>query len=164
MFVLWSFPIMLFSQQPVNIIPQPVEMKINTGYFIIEKNTPVIFNKTNAELTHAASFLKSHIKNISGYILPENIHGKNSIQLIIKKTEGIGTEGYLLTVSPISVDITANTKAGIIYGIQSLFQTLPAIRTNAALRVPCMTIKDYPRFKWRGMHLDVSRHFFRLIL
>lgn len=160
LFVLWSFPIMLFSQQPVNIIPQPVEMKINTGYFIIEKNTPVIFNKTNAELTHAASFLKSHIKNISGYILPENIHGKNSIQLIIKKTEGIGTEGYLLTVSPISVDITANTKAGIIYGIQSLFQTLPAIRTNAALRVPCMTIKDYPRFKWRGMHLDVSRHFF----
>lgn len=59
-----------------------------------------------------------------------------------------------------AVTIKANTTAGIVYGIQSLLQTLPAIRTNAKLEIPCMSITDYPRFKYRGMHLDVSRHFF----
>ncbi|MFZ1799899.1 MAG: family 20 glycosylhydrolase, partial [Chitinophagaceae bacterium] len=56
--------------------------------------------------------------------------------------------------------IIANTKAGIVYGMQSLFQTLPQIRTNAAMEIPCMDVLDYPQFKWRGMHLDVCRHFF----
>ena len=69
-------------------------------------------------------------------------------------------ECYLLNLSLSSNVLIANPKAGIIYGMQTLFQTLPAIRTNAALQVPCMEVMDYPRFKWRGMHLDVSRHFF----
>ena len=66
----------------------------------------------------------------------------------------------MLNVTPDAVKITANTNKGLIYGIQSLFQVLPQIRTNAIMAVPCMQVKDYPRFKWRGMHLDVSRHFF----
>jgi hexosaminidase len=66
----------------------------------------------------------------------------------------------LLNVTPKSITISANTHRGLIYGIQSLLQTLPAIRTNAALQVPCLEIVDYPRFAYRGMHLDVSRHFF----
>ncbi|WP_225872757.1 glycoside hydrolase family 20 zincin-like fold domain-containing protein [Pedobacter frigoris] len=66
----------------------------------------------------------------------------------------------MLKVSQKSIDIKANTKAGIVYAMQSLLQTLPQVRTNAALTVPVMEITDYPRFKWRGMHLDVSRHFF----
>ncbi|MEJ7736817.1 MAG: family 20 glycosylhydrolase [Chitinophagaceae bacterium] len=76
------------------------------------------------------------------------------------KLPELGEEGYKLSVSPAAITITANAKAGIIYGMQSLFQTLPQIRTNAVLTVPCMEIMDYPRFKWRGLHLDVSRHFF----
>ena len=109
---------------------------------------------------HAATFFNAFIKNISGDVLSLNVKKNKSIVLEIKKTEKIGDEGYLLDVSPNSIKIIANTKTGIVYGMQSLFQTLPQIRTNAALEVPCMKILDYPRFKWRGMHLDVCRHFF----
>ncbi|MEP6467948.1 MAG: glycoside hydrolase family 20 zincin-like fold domain-containing protein [Parafilimonas sp.] len=157
---LMLFPSMLFAQQTVSIIPRPVSLKVNDGNFVIEGNTSIVFDKQNKDLEKAATFFVSYIKTISGYSLPLNAGSKKSIHLSIKKTATIGDEGYLLTVTPASIEVVANTRAGIIYGMQTLFQTLPAIRTNAALQVPCMQVTDYPRFKWRGMHLDVSRHFF----
>jgi len=154
------YPCFLFAQQSVNIIPKPVSLTINNGDFLIDENTSVLFDKNAAGLKAAAIFFTAYIKNISGYTLPFNAPDKKSIHLLIEKTATIGDEGYLLTVLPTSIKIVANTKTGIVYGMQSLFQTLPQIRTNAALSIPCMKITDYPRFKWRGMHLDVSRHFF----
>jgi hexosaminidase len=152
-------PIILIAQKSV-IIPQPVSLQFTAGSFIIDNNTAVKFNKTDRALQEAASFFKSAINNISGIELPNNTVKNKTIELkFISKAE-LGDEGYLLHITPSSIQIAANKKAGIIYGMQSLFQTLPAIRTNAALSIPCMEVKDYPRFKWRGMHLDVSRHFF----
>ena len=153
-------PFFGIAQQKVSIIPQPVSLSMQDGHFTIDKNTSVIFNKNENDLLHAANFFNAFIKDISGENLVYNIKKHKSIYLEIKKTGKIGVEGYLLDVTPTSIKITANEKAGIIYGMQSLFQTLPQIRTNAALEVPCMKILDYPQFKWRGMHLDVCRHFF----
>jgi hexosaminidase len=152
-------PIILIAQKSV-IIPQPVSLQFTTGNFIIDNNTAVKFNKTDKALQEAAAFFKSAINNISGIELPNNIVKNKTIELKFINNEELGDEGYLLHITPASIQIAANKKAGIIYGMQSLFQTLPAIRTNAALSIPCMEIKDYPRFKWRGMHLDVCRHFF----
>jgi hexosaminidase len=135
-------------------------MELKEGFFGISNHTVLRISKTSSDLQAAARFLSAYISNISGYRLPQQAAKTNFIELRIEKTPGIGEEGYLLSVSPASVKITANTKAGIFYGMQSLFQTLPAIRTNAPLQVPCMQVMDFPRFKWRGMHLDVSRHFF----
>jgi len=148
------------AQQTISIIPQPVSLTPEPGNFLIDKNTSITFNPKENDLRHAANFLNAFIKNISGDVLPIDIKKSKSIILEIKKTATIGDEGYLLDVTPSTIKIIANTKTGIVYGMQSLFQTLPQIRTNAALDVPCMRIIDYPRFKWRGMHLDVSRHFF----
>ncbi|HEY5464919.1 MAG TPA: glycoside hydrolase family 20 protein [Hanamia sp.] len=160
-FILFSlFPFLGIAQQPVNIIPQPVSLSVQDGHFIIDRNTAIVFNTKESELRHAADFLNAFIKNISGDVLPFNTKKSKSIVLEIKKTATIGDEGYLLDVTPSTIKIIANTKTGIVYGMRSLFQTLPQIRTNAALQVPCMKITDYPRFKWRGMHLDVCRHFF----
>ncbi len=153
-------PLVIFAQQTINIIPQPVSIQQSEGNFIIDDNTSLQFNSSNKELQAAANFFTSSIQHISVIDLPSNIHKNKTIEIKIFKTAEIGDEGYLLNVSPSSIIITANTKAGIIYAMQTIFQTLPAIRTNAILQVPCMQIKDYPRFKWRGMHLDVSRHFF----
>jgi hexosaminidase len=158
--VLLLAPCFLIAQQRVSIIPQPVSLQVNQGVFIIDNNTAVKFNAANKDLQLAANFFSAAIKNISGKILLGNTAAKNNIEFKIAKTNGIGDEGYLLNVTPSAISIVANTKAGIIYGIQSLLQTLPAIRTNAALAIPAMSITDYPRFKYRGMHLDVSRHFF----
>ena len=158
--LIFLLPLFLLAQQTVNIIPAPVSLSVKEGSFLIDKNTSVIFNVKDKEMMHAADFLKAFIKNVSGESLPFNVKRNKSIVLEIKKNATIGDEGYLLNVSPNAVKITANTKAGIVYGMQTLIQTLPQIRTNDALTVPCMEVMDYPRFKWRGMHLDVCRHFF----
>ncbi|HEX5150468.1 MAG TPA: family 20 glycosylhydrolase [Parafilimonas sp.] len=152
-------PSLLFAQQ-LNIIPQPVSIQQSEGNFVIDNNTAVSFNAMDKNLQAAANFFIAHIRHISGIGLPSNTRSNKTIQLKIAATEGIGDEGYLLHVSPSSIIITANTKTGIVYAMQTVFQTLPAIRTNAVLQVPCMDVKDYPRFTWRGMHLDVCRHFF----
>lgn len=150
-------PFMLMAQQAHNIIPQPVSIEVKEGYFTIDGNTAIRFNSANKDLKAAADFLSAYIKNIGGQSLQQNGKKTKSIELKLAKTEGIGDEGYLLNVSPSLILITANTKAGIFYGMQTLFQTL---NNNAALQIPAMQVKDYPRFKWRGMHLDVGRHFF----
>lgn len=161
LFIFLGVSHLLSAQEPVRIIPVPVSLSTTDGYFTIDKNSSLEFDKKNIDLSHAANFFNSYIQQISGESLPINTNSNNHvIKLEIKKTAEIGDEGYLLRVSPEQINITANTKAGIVYGMQTLFQTLPPIRTNAALRIPCMDIKDYPQFKWRGMHLDVCRHFF----
>lgn len=151
---------MCTAQENLPIIPKPVNVQMNPGSFVIDGKVSISYPAHQSELTTVAVFLNAALTNISGYHLSLNKHGKKNIELAIKKNAAIGEEGYQLAVTPSGILITANTKAGIFYGIQSLLQILPAVRTNAALQIPCMQITDYPRFKWRGMHLDVSRHFF----
>ena len=159
-FLLLFSPFCFFAQQSVNIIPQPVSLHVNKGNFLIDANTAIQFNPAQKDLKPVAVFFAVAVKNISGNSLPVNTTKQKTIQLKIEKIAAIGDEGYQLDVTSSSISIKANTKAGILYGLQSLLQTLPAVRTNAALEIPCMSIMDYPRFKYRGMHLDVSRHFF----
>ena len=152
-------PSFVFAQQ-LSIIPQPVSIRPGTGNFVIDKNTSLKFSQSDKNLKAAVDYFSSYVNHISGISLSQNTKRQKSIEFKIAKTEEIGEEGYLLNVSPSSIIVTANSKAGIVYAMQTLFQTLPAVRTNAALQIPAMQIKDYPRFKWRGMHLDVCRHFF----
>ena len=90
---------------------------------------------------------------------------------ILLTTEGaeasLGKEGYRLEVTPHGVVIRAPQPAGLFYGVQTLRQLLPAetfgstkVFTDEPFAIPCVQVEDYPRFGWRGMHLDVSRHFF----
>jgi hexosaminidase len=158
--LLWMIPCFLSAQQPIHIIPEPVHLVAGEGQFVIDGSTSLIFKSREKDLRHAADFFNSYVKNISGNTLRLNRKKDKPIELEIKSTPGIGEEGYLLEVTPESIHITANTKAGIVYGMETLFQTLPQVRTNAALAVPCMKVEDYPRFRYRGMHLDVCRHFF----
>ena len=78
----------------------------------------------------------------------------------------IGLEGYSLEISTSKVLVTANGPAGIFYGVQTFLQLLPkeienkTIQSQVKWQVPVVMIKDYPRFPWRGIMLDVSRHFF----
>ncbi len=159
-FLVLFFPLLLSAKQNTGIIPQPVSMQVHSGKFVITENTAIEFKKSQAELEEAAKFFGKAIHEISGYELPFNKRKAQTIRLSLDPINTIGKEGYLLQVISDHIEIKANTKAGIIYGMQSLLQLLPPIRTNAKLELPCLEIEDYPRFKWRGMHLDVSRHFF----
>lgn len=148
------------KSQQVNIIPKPVKVQISAGVFEISEQATIEFAQSETSLLSAATYLRNSIKDISGLAIPINKKTQQKISLEIINDPQIGPEGYYLTVLAKSIHIKANTKVGIVNGIQSLLQTLPSIRTNAKLSVPCMDVTDYPRFKWRGMHLDVSRHFF----
>ncbi|MBP6024641.1 glycoside hydrolase family 20 protein [Ferruginibacter sp.] len=161
---IFLFSILLLSifckaQLPTVIIPQPVNIQVNAGFFTIDTKTSIYLNNSK-ELITTAHFLTNAIKNIAGFDLAITPATNKSIQLLIEKIVVNNEEGYEIKVTSSAIIIKANTRAGILYGIQSLLQTLPAIRTNEVLQVPCMSITDYPRFKYRGMHLDVSRHFF----
>ena len=150
----------LLAQINVNIIPKPVRTVMGEGFFNINGETTIRMENAKRELKPAAGFLSNYVKEISGYQLKTNGKTTNAITLSLVTNNEIGEEGYLLKVTSSEIKISANTKGGLVYGMQSLFQTLPQIRTNAQLMVPAMEITDYPRFKWRGMHMDVSRHFF----
>ncbi len=160
LFLLLGLPLLDFAQPVINIIPKPVSLQVNPGDFTIDAQTSINYPVVQKKLQGAARFLKAGIHAVSGYELPSNKSGHKSIELSLDNKSVHGDEGYILQVSPAGIVIQAGTEAGIIYGIQSLLQTLPSVRTNAVLKVPAMEVIDYPRFKWRGMHLDVSRHFF----
>lgn len=158
--ILFVCPFFVSGQTAVNIIPKPVKMEQQTGYFVIDKSTVIQFKGSSHELQVNANYLSAAIKSLTGLKLAVNTDDEKVIELGIAKIEGIGEEGYQLRVSESTISLKANTGKGIFYGIQSLLQTIPQVRTNAKLKVPCITVTDYPRFGWRGMHLDVSRHFF----
>jgi hexosaminidase len=158
--ILLFCPFFIFAQQTVSIIPKPVDLTLTSGNFTLDGNTGIKYNSASKELQVAAGFFVAYIKNISGYNLAINGKTAKSVLLEIKPNSVLGEEGYQLNITPSSVTISANKKAGIVYGMQTIFQMLPAIRTNAAMVIPCMQVTDYPRFKWRGMMLDVSRHFY----
>lgn len=160
LFIILVSPLYLIAQPVVGIIPQPVSITMQSGSFVLDGTTSLKFDANNKSLKAAADFFTDHINRVSGLALYVKKTSAKTIELKIAQTPEIGSEGYLLNVTPASIVIIANTNTGIIYGMQSLFQLLPAVRTNAKLEIPCLSITDYPRFKYRGMHLDVSRHFF----
>ncbi|MEO6916568.1 MAG: beta-N-acetylhexosaminidase [Chitinophagaceae bacterium] len=156
----WSLLASLGLRAQVNIIPQPANLQVSPGHFIIDKNTALQFRPDNSDLAAVAKYFVGYINRISGIRLPLNGKAGKYIHFGLTKTKGVGPEGYQLTVSPTAIHITAGSKEGVFYALQSLRQTLPAIRTNETLAVPCMKIIDSPRFTWRGFMLDVSRHYY----
>ena len=154
----------------VHIVPEPVSVKTVNGHFQLKRDTKII--AANGQIKDIAAVLAHLLDAPTGYHLAvkngNNVHEKNAIILILNKTPDsqIGEEGYTLQVSPERVVIAANKPQGIFYGMQSLLQLLPPdIESKTAVHnerwdVPCVNILDYPRFGWRGLMLDVSRHFF----
>jgi hexosaminidase len=153
----------------IAVIPEPVGMELNEGFFSINEETTVFIQPETKELASLAGMLISKIATAGG---PElgfgGKAGSNVIRLqIAEGLDEIGDEGYNLEVTSRYVNIEANTGAGIFYGLHTLFQLLPEIIEsgfeiceNSSLDIPSVKIKDYPRFSYRGLHLDVGRHLF----
>ncbi|MCL6523881.1 MAG: family 20 glycosylhydrolase [Thermoflavifilum sp.] len=152
------------------IIPKPVSLELLKGSFTLNPKT-VCYLSQDSLLTDWNIFQKDIFK-ATGFTIPikgsSRPHEKNIIVLhtLTQLDTVLGKEGYRLWVSPEKVEIWANTSAGIFYGLQTLLQLLPPEVeshehiTGQSWTIPCVRITDYPRFQWRGLMLDVSRHFF----
>ncbi|HVW58876.1 MAG TPA: family 20 glycosylhydrolase, partial [Puia sp.] len=160
-----------FSQTPaasISIIPTPVSITQGQGYFTLPA-TISIETRDQQSLQQAITDLESHLHNATGRTTVIAKPGAAAtIHLTLNKTPDatLGDEGYDLSVTTTGIRIKANKPAGIFYGTQTLLQLFPKeieSRTPAksvAWQLPIVAIRDYPRFGWRGLMLDVSRHFF----
>jgi hexosaminidase len=155
--------------QAPQLIPQPVSLRSNPGHFQLTRQTKIVIPVNDTDCKRLASLLAGILETPTGrtfYI--STVKSTNGIHLKINKINDpvIGTEGYHLKVTSARITLTANAPAGIFYGIQTLIQLLPpdieakTKITDTKWAVHNVDITDYPRFGWRGLMLDVSRHFF----
>lgn len=151
----------------LNIIPEPVLIEKVKGDFIVPDKITLL-RPAGVENDITVNFLLNKISTATGKSVIPIKKGKATIKLILnsKVNETIGDEGYTLNVTPQNITISANKPAGLYYGVQTLIQLFPAqIESKnpvaaASWKIPAVNITDYPRLKWRGLMLDVSRHFF----
>ncbi|HTR41080.1 MAG TPA: beta-N-acetylhexosaminidase [Pseudomonadales bacterium] len=152
------------------IVPWPQKVQEQPGSFELTPQTRIYTDHASRD---TVKFLTERLRPSTGY--PLTTHEKffsstaikNGIFLTTKDANtNLGPEGYELTVSPDSVVIRAPTQAGLFYGVQTLLQLLPPkiyssnVVAGVTWQIPCLQIEDWPRFQWRGLMLDVSRHFF----
>lgn len=151
------------------IIPLPEKMDIRDGAFNLQPETKIV---VDAKSEDVGAFLAKRLSTSVGRTFPvqvatEILPEKGNIYFTTQNANpGLGAEGYDLTIDTQTIIIRAPTQAGLFYGAQSLLQLFPPeVLASKAMKpvnwqVPCVHIEDQPRFKWRGMLLDVSRHFF----
>lgn len=159
------FPqIIIFAQY--NIIPAPVSLVSDKDSFTISSTTVINVSNDN-NVFRSATLFSDLIFSSTGCRLKvqKNLPRRKAINLQLINDPLIPAEGYRLEVNPSTVNIKATSSAGIFYGLQTLLQLLPPqieAKTEQGKKwnIPAVSILDYPRFKWRGLMLDVSRHFF----
>ncbi len=141
----------LFSQKN-DIIPTPTEQTINNGFMEIE-NSPEIITESN--FNSAATLFKNAVKKLD---LNSKKTTKNRINFSLN--EKLNEEEYILKINTNQIIIEASTETGAIFAFQSLYQLMNLNLKNGVVKLQNQVIKDSPRFKYRGMHLDVGRHIY----
>lgn len=151
------------SRPVVRIIPLPAEVSDQEGVFTITPLTKIEINAESGQMRQIAGFLTSHTMKYFGFdnvVVPSEMGDKGSLFLKLDKNLNLGMEDYHLSVTSDGVTIEAAAPNGLFYGIQTLIQLMPPTPKHVAeIIIPAIEIKDTPRFAWRGLQLDVSRHF-----
>lgn len=154
-------PVVSTAQEgKLNLVPLPQKVQENSGVFVIDNNVSICGNAT-----FEIGYLKEKIEKSSGIKIQKGENGTRKIEINITPSAQTKGEGYQLDVTPDRITITASDKGGAFYGVQTLMQLMPSAIYGTKegwekWEVPCVEITDYPRFSYRGTHLDVSRTFF----
>ena len=157
------------------IVPLPKEINLNDEKpFILDKNTVITYPKSNEKLQKEAGFLADYINDILRIrldVVCSDDEMENTIRLELlpssqssltnsDNSNSENPEAYKIIVTDKVIKITSSNTSGIFYGIQTLRKSLPVGTDAKKIVFPVAEINDWPRFAYRGMHLDVSRHFF----
>jgi hexosaminidase len=158
--------ILSFGQSAIAIIPAPASVVAGSGNFILPKNI-TIEAPSNTEMKQVIWTLKDRLSVPTGNkVTMGNTNATIRLLLNTKADTKMGKEGYALSVTTKNIVIKANQPAGLFYGVQTLLQLFPKeIESATAVSdvkwtAPVVEIQDTPRFGWRGLMFDVTRHFF----
>lgn len=149
------------------VIPLPQEVVLTQEKpFLLNKNVSITYPESNLLLKRNAEFLSGYIRQATGYTPPvkglkDGETAKHAINLGLD-ADIANKEGYVLTTTSEGIQINGQTENGVFYGCQTLRKSIPAEAQGADILLPAGSIKDEPHFTYRGMHLDVCRHFFPL--
>lgn len=151
----------LYAQNDASmgIIPAPVSVEKHSGSFILDKTTLLV--SAHSENARVADLLNAFIASKGGFALREVKSPEANHKAIVITSEGadkLPEEGYRISITKDKFLITGKG-AGLFYAVQSVMQLLPE-KQDGKINIPAADINDYPRFKYRGMHLDVGRHLF----
>ncbi|GAK60541.1 beta-hexosaminidase [Candidatus Vecturithrix granuli] len=152
----------------INIIPQPLHIELKSGVFCLTPETEIIVSENTHSLGES---LAQRLRPATGFQMSikqleqESQTNKCIVLQMDSQKQALGEEGYELSVTADQILVTARAAAGVFYGCQTLLQLFPAdierqeVVQQANWTIPQLEIEDIPRFSWRGMHLDVCRHF-----
>jgi len=144
------------------VVPLPQEIKkINNNYFILNKETEIVCTIENDTLKQIADFLSEYIRQNTGIHI--NVTNELKSKNVIILSTGyihVNPEAYNLTVNQDNIQINGSSTPAVFYGIQTLRKSIPIGQNISNVILPTVDITDYPRFSYRGMHLDVGRHMF----
>ena len=167
LFLISFFSLINVSYGQHAIIPEPVNYEQNSSSLKINNELIFIYKESNKELTTYVNQFKSHVANLGIKSPSKGTSNSPIIRISLNKikNEELGSEGYKLTINDNKIILLANEPAGIFNAFQTLKQLLPSPSSSGqpisqTINISGCTITDYPRFAWRGLMLDVSRHFF----
>lgn len=142
-------------------LPQEIMETPEAAPFVINSSTVISYPEGNEKLERTAYFLASYIREVTGTNVKVAAKGgKNTIALQVDASVSPQKDGYELQVSADGITVKGATEAGVFYGIQTIYKALPITDGKTLGAVPAGTVKDYPRFGYRGFMVDVGRHFF----
>lgn len=148
-----------------SIIPQPNELIRKTGHFMLDENTSIVLMSDSEDMGIVSRSFQSLVQQTVGLELTTKTKGSPTKGDVVFSIDDAVSEeeGYELLITSNQIKIKARKPVGLFYAIQTLKQLIPLeteAASNHSLKIPAVEIKDSPRFQYRGMHLDVARHFF----
>jgi hexosaminidase len=147
-----------FSPGKIPVIPIPKKVNVQSGFFTLNSSSTISCN--NPETLSDIEVFNAYIDKMYGYRLKiEKYTGVKKNQVVILSDVNMPSDNYSLSVDSDGVRIVGGNGAGVFYALQTLTLLLPAGKVTN-LQIPFVEIEDNPRFSYRGMHLDVARHFF----
>ena len=137
-------------EEIVTVIPEPLSLEVGRGNFAMRQDVQITCS--DSSLLKTAGIFAADMNKVLGIDIPAEVAGEGAVELAL--SEGLGNEEYRLEVTGSRISVTGGSSAGVFYGLQTVKQLLDDGR------VPAVKIEDKPHFGYRGVHLDVARHFY----
>jgi len=165
---LLCFLLATFTIAQHSLIPAPVSYESIKGSFVLDKTVSIDIKTDNEQVKNYFSVFQARLKNLKIELVAGSVNSKKARSIVLtlldKRVDEIGEEGYMLEINTDNVIIKSNNPNGIFNGLQTLEQLIidkyVKNKTATSWELSGCKIIDYPRFGWRGLMLDVSRHFF----